>query len=117
MNKSKKSEQCSALSRNENRHQKADRTMINSKTTAYIAPHADQVEHMTKGNVTTLLSDNSIACLTHCGTRRFRFITHDGPQKLSLSNTQLLLEASMSSLSVPMLTEKYIRIFVIPQFA
>lgn len=88
--------------------------MLDSGTTAHMTPYAGTVQNKCGCNVDIALGDDSIISAKMKGVRKVRWQGADGPVTVSLTDTLIAPDATLSLLSVPALTKKDIAVLFLP---
>lgn len=94
-----------------------DRIMIDSGTTSHITPLPEYFQDKVPSNRPITLADESTIHSAFIGIHKIDLKTDDGPQRLSFSNTLVVLDGGLSVLSVPVLVKKDIRVLLMPEYA
>ena len=110
----KNGERAAMARKKRNGRRTPDRLMLDSGTTSHLTPHADRVHSKTPCDTPISLADDSIIVATSKGVRSVQFSTDDGSTKVSLSDTLIVPNASLSLLSVPALVNKGIGVLFMP---
>lgn len=88
--------------------------MIGSGTTTHITPPENKISQMQKSDMSITLPGEAAVQATHCNVRRVSFMFDDGQQKLNLSKSRLVPQASKSLTFVPALTREGLSVFLYP---
>ena len=83
-----------------------DKMMLDSGATSHITSLGDRVGEKRAHSTPIHPADDSTMRPTHNGTRKVTFMTDHGCQRVKLSNTLVVPDASTSLLSVPALVRK-----------
>lgn len=111
----KKTKQRSAMARTDSKlHRRPDRMMLDSGTTSHLTSHADRVSNTRRVSVPITLADDSKINGTSRGTRQVSWKTEHGDVQISLSNTIVVPDLSMSLLSIPSLVNKNVAVLFMP---